>query len=327
VNARPRLLFLCSTLPYPPDSGQTIRSFHVLRLLARAFDVTALCFYRRTPLTFSRPEGRTMEQDLAQRLAALAPLADVATFPIPQEYRVWRLAWDHLRSVSLNQVYTTFALDSRTFRKRLLHLLQTRRFDLVHMDSITLSGYLPLLGDLPVVCVHHNVESALLQRRSRAERSPWRRAYLLHQARLMDLDSLTSPNASEKLSTRLWRRYGAEALGLLEAIRRDPRQAEVIIETSEYIRCELDEAARREMVVKLEDFLRRRSKIALVVREEEIRAAPGLREACRILFGGDAEAKIAEAAARQGQRARTGPVSGDGRAGSRRGSSASHRRG
>lgn len=113
---------------------------------------------------------------------------------------------------------------------------------------------------------------------------PVREEYF-HQARLMDLDALTTPQASEKLSSRLWRRYGAEALGLLEAIRRDPRQAEVIIETSEYIRCELDEAARREMVVKLEDFLRRRSKIALVVRREEIRAAPGLREACRILFG------------------------------------------
>jgi len=115
-----------------------------------------------------------------------------------------------------------------------------------------------------------------------------------HQARLMGLDAMTSPQSSEKLSTRLWRRYGSEALGLLEAIRRDPRMAEVIIETSEYIRCELDEAARREMVVKLDDFLRRRSKIALVVRREEIRRAPGLREACRILFGDDAEAKIAE---------------------------------
>ncbi|MGZ6143928.1 MAG: glycerol-3-phosphate dehydrogenase/oxidase, partial [Myxococcales bacterium] len=115
-----------------------------------------------------------------------------------------------------------------------------------------------------------------------------------HQARLMGLDAMTSPQSSEKLSTRLWRRYGSEALGLLEAIRRDPRMAEVIIETSEYIRCELDEAARREMVVKLEDFLRRRSKIALVVRREEIRAAPGLREACRILFGDDAEAKLRE---------------------------------
>lgn len=115
-----------------------------------------------------------------------------------------------------------------------------------------------------------------------------------HQARLMQLDELTSPASSEKLSTRLWRRYGSEALGLLEAIRRDPAMAEVIIETSEYIRCELDEAARREMVVKLEDFLRRRSKIALVVRREEIERAEGLREACRILFGNDAEAKMAE---------------------------------
>jgi len=186
VNARPRLLFLCSTLPYPPDSGQTIRSFHVLRLLARAFDVTALCFFRRTPLSFSRPEGRTMEQDLAQRLAALAQLADLEAFPIPQEHSAWRLAWDHIRSIGLNQVYTTFALDSPNFRRRIVHLLRTRRFDVIHVDSITLSRYLPLLGDLPVVCVHNNVESVLLQRRSRAERSPWRRAYLLHQAHLME---------------------------------------------------------------------------------------------------------------------------------------------
>ena len=126
------------------------------------------------------------------------------------------------------------------------------------------------------------------------EPPPAVREEYFHQARLMGLDAMTSPHASEKLSTRLWRRYGSEALGLLEAIRRDPRMAEVIIETSEYIRCELDEAARREMVVKLDDFLRRRSKIALVVRRAEIRAAPGLREACRILFGDDAEAKMRE---------------------------------
>ena len=115
-----------------------------------------------------------------------------------------------------------------------------------------------------------------------------------HQARLMDLDAMTSALASEKLSTRLWRRYGAEALGLLDLIRRDPAMAEVLIEGSEYLRCEIDQAERREMVVKLEDFLRRRSKISLVVRREEIRRAAGLREACRIFFGDDADARIAE---------------------------------
>jgi len=126
------------------------------------------------------------------------------------------------------------------------------------------------------------------------EPHPAVRERFFHEARLMGLDEMTSPHSSERLSTRLWRRYGTVALGMLEAIRRDPRMAEVIIETSEYLRCELDEAARREMVVTLEDFLRRRSKIALVVRREEIRRAAGLREACRILFGDAAEARRAE---------------------------------
>ncbi len=110
-----------------------------------------------------------------------------------------------------------------------------------------------------------------------------------HQAKLADLDGYTSPHSSEKLSTRLWRRYGAEAFSLLEAIRQDPRNAEVIIETSEYLRCEIEQAARREMITKLDDFLRRRSKIALVVKREELRQAAGLREACRVFFGERAE--------------------------------------
>ena len=119
-----------------------------------------------------------------------------------------------------------------------------------------------------------------------------------HQARLMDLDGLTSPRSSEKLTPRLWRRYGAQAFVLLEDIRRDPRMAEVLIENAEYLRCEIELAARHEMIVKLEDFLRRRSKIALVVSREVLTAAPGLREACDLLFGGAAGTRYDEYFAR-----------------------------
>ena len=116
----------------------------------------------------------------------------------------------------------------------------------------------------------------------------------LHQARLMDLDSYTSPESSEKLTTRLWRRYGAQAIGLLENMREDPRQAEILIRGTEYIRCEIHQAARREMIVKLEDFLRRRSKIALVAGKDDIKNSPGLMEACEILFGDQAAEKFDE---------------------------------
>lgn len=120
------------------------------------------------------------------------------------------------------------------------------------------------------------------------------REEFLQQARLMNLDSYTDPDSVEPLSRRLWRRYGAQAIGLLENIREDPSEAEVLIEGTEYTRCELRQAARREMVVKLDDFLRRRSKIALVERREVIRAAPGLMEACRILFGEHAQERFDE---------------------------------
>ncbi|AXY43509.1 glycerol-3-phosphate dehydrogenase/oxidase [Halomonas sp. JS92-SW72] len=120
------------------------------------------------------------------------------------------------------------------------------------------------------------------------------REAFLHQARLMNLDAMTAENASEPLSQRLWRRYGVQAIEMLEAIREDERQAEVLIEGTEYLRVELEQARRREMVTRLEDFLRRRSKISLVVSEASIRESPGLREACQILFGELAQQRLAE---------------------------------
>lgn len=116
----------------------------------------------------------------------------------------------------------------------------------------------------------------------------------LHQARLMKLDEMTSPSSSEPLTKRLWRRYGSDALNLLESIRENPKMGELLIEGAEYIRSEIVQAARREMIVKLDDFLRRRSKISLVTRREVLKNAPGLREACELFFGADASERFDE---------------------------------
>jgi alpha-glycerophosphate oxidase/glycerol-3-phosphate dehydrogenase len=114
------------------------------------------------------------------------------------------------------------------------------------------------------------------------------------QARLMDLDELTDPSSSEPLSERFWRRYGESAFGLLERIREDESCVALLIENAEYTRCEIELAARREMIVTLEDFMRRRSKIEQVVRREDLANAPGLREACSILFADEAEMRLQE---------------------------------
>lgn len=116
----------------------------------------------------------------------------------------------------------------------------------------------------------------------------------MHQAKLISLDNYKADESTERLSTRLWRRYGDSAFELLEMIQADPDQAEVLIKGTEYLRCELKEAARREMITKLADFLRRRSKIALIEHRDTIRSSAGLLEACEILFGSQAQEKLEE---------------------------------
>lgn len=177
---RPRLLFLCQTLPYPADGGVWIRTFHVLRLLARAFDVKALCFER------SATSGAAADWTRATGPEGLGRFADVEVFAIPQKHSRLRFVWDHLRSMATARVYTTFLYDSVELRARLASLVRSGEFDLVHVDSLDLASYLPFCAGIPVVCVHHDVESALLRRRAAVEASWWRKRYLRVQSRLME---------------------------------------------------------------------------------------------------------------------------------------------
>lgn len=174
--ARPKLLFLSQTLPFPPDSGSAIRSYNALRLLARDYDVTALCFYRRATTP-----------DLAGSLAALRGIAaHVEAFPIEQEHSRARMLADHARSVLTGRAYTAFAYESAGFTRALRSQLAHEKFVLAHVDSLDLGGYVPLVTGVPVIAVHHNVESALLRRRAANESSAFRRAYLRMQAGLME---------------------------------------------------------------------------------------------------------------------------------------------
>lgn len=115
----------------------------------------------------------------------------------------------------------------------------------------------------------------------------------MDQAKRMGLDAMTSPSATEPLSSRLWRRYAEQAMPMLEKIRQDPAEADILIEGTEYIRCELEHARDHEMITQLEDFLRRRAKISLVVRHAQLRNSKGLKEACQVLFGDQAQACFA----------------------------------
>lgn len=176
MTTRPTLLFLSHRLPFPPHNGASIRTFNVLRQLAQDFDVVALCFDRADPALASMA--------VADRIAGLAPWAEVQVFPIPQEHSSGRFAWDHLRSMAMRRPYVHFVHESEDYERALRELLATHAFDLVHFDSLDLQRFVPLVRHLPMVCTHHNAESVLLDRRATRERG-LRGWYMRRQAALL----------------------------------------------------------------------------------------------------------------------------------------------
>lgn len=181
ATERPRLLYLSHVLPAPPDSGARIRAHHTLRMLAGRFDVTALCFAR------SGEDAGT----IAARVASLARFADVSAWQIPATRGGTRRVRDHVLSVLTRRPWVHFLYDAEDFATALQRLLHREPFDLVHVESLDLVRYLPRLPSrLPRVLAHHNIESALLERRAVAARGA-ARAYLRWQGRLLEREERT----------------------------------------------------------------------------------------------------------------------------------------
>lgn len=131
--------------------------------------------------------------------------------------------------------------------------------------------------------------------------SPWygeagnaARGKFMDAAVSVKLDGRAQAGSTEPLSKRLWRRYGASAQTLIHRIEADPREAETVLQDSAMIRGELHLMREREMVVTLEDFLRRRTNLALTQRHAALAEAAGMDEVCALLFGSDGARRKAE---------------------------------
>ena len=126
------------------------------------------------------------------------------------------------------------------------------------------------------------------------EPGPRIRKAFFDRAQALGLDRISASDTGEILSVRLWRRYGEDADKMLDAIEQDPSMAETLVDNTGIRRCEIAYLAEQEMIVKLEDYLRRRSKIELLVPRDTLRQSAGLFEACEKLFGEQAKQKFDE---------------------------------
>jgi len=155
-----------SRLPYPPQEGHQLRSWHLLRAAAASHDVTLL--------SLLRPE------EAGGPSAVLLRTASVQTIALPKMsvFRGLVTAGAVLRGRTLLQARYVGGALTRAFERL------APGADLVHLDILAVAALIDRVpSGLPVVVNAHNVESRLLVERVRGEPVRWRRAAMATQVR------------------------------------------------------------------------------------------------------------------------------------------------
>lgn len=192
--SRPAILALTQCLPYPPHTGVTNRTYHVLTGLQKRFDVLLVPFVRRFHHT--NPEAvHSAHAELAARLDWVAP-----PMAIPSERNGIRRLLNHLGSLVSGRPYVRWEYASPEFGAAIRSAVGRRVPALIHAESLDLYGWFGRLPAVPLALTHHSLESDLLRARARVTPSFAARAYLELQAgRLETLERKWAPRAALNL--------------------------------------------------------------------------------------------------------------------------------
>lgn len=163
-----RILWLGHNLAYPPKGGPLQRNYNLLKEAARYHEVHALVFDQ--PAT--RPPGVTPEicvQGLSKFCASVEWVAlPKDTLSIGRYSRA-------IVGMFTGEPYEFRWLRSKEMSQRLVQMANRFRFDVVHADTLGLAPYVSLVPSVGTVLNHHDIESALVQRRAASEqRLSWR---------------------------------------------------------------------------------------------------------------------------------------------------------
>jgi sugar transferase (PEP-CTERM/EpsH1 system associated) len=182
----PRILYFAPKECWPPSTGAQLRNFYLARELARGGE-------HLTYLGFSDASARAADHSDTYQFANRTPAdewcEELITVPLDSSYSPSKLARGLLGKTPLPVLnYTTPAM-----QQALTEVLARKDFDIVQIESVHLSEYLPIIraakSKPKIICDWHNVESELMQRYSEQASSVPRRFYAQITAkRMADLE-------------------------------------------------------------------------------------------------------------------------------------------
>lgn len=161
-----KLLFLSQVLPYPLDAGPKVRSYYVLRYLARRHRITLVTFVRAQDTSASIDHLKTFCAKVHTVMLTRSRSRDVR----------------HLGSALLQgKSFLILRDDLPEMHARIAEVMKKEKFDAVHADQLSMAHYAVNL-DVRRVLDEHNAVWKITERMSENETNLLKRALLANEA-------------------------------------------------------------------------------------------------------------------------------------------------
>lgn len=163
MAGKPRILWLGHFAPYPPKGGAMQRAFNMLKEAANFADIDLVALLPRSKVTSYYEDYEAGTRAIE---SGLKPYCNnIYLVPHGLGTRKSNKYFYGVLSLFSGKPYDELVLVSRQFKEVSDRLLKENHYDLIYIDTIGLYR-LVSHGDIPRILNHHNIESAMLERRA-----------------------------------------------------------------------------------------------------------------------------------------------------------------
>ena len=175
-----KLLWVKAGKLLPVDTGGKIRSYNILRHLARKHEVTLLSYY-----------GGQRDAEYESTLAIEMPGSKVIHTAAPESSAILS-GLDYLYRLPRAAPYAVSKFTHPEVRSTVVSWLASGRFDVAVCDFLSASGNFPAELTTPCILFQHNVESSLWERMARTESNPLlKMSYTIESAKMTRYEPAT----------------------------------------------------------------------------------------------------------------------------------------
>lgn len=162
-----RILQLCNKSPYPPKEGGSMAMNAVSDMLIHeGCELKILAV--NSPKYFTKPES--VPENYIAKTGIEWCFIDTGIKPV-----------EALISLLKNESYHVKRFISKNFKKKLIEILENSHFDIIHIETIYLAAYIPVIkkySEAKIFIRAHNIEHKIWERVASNTENPLKRFYL-----------------------------------------------------------------------------------------------------------------------------------------------------